>query len=182
MRQAGMIVKIADPVLCYDNHSEHTQFTVTCLGKQSMILGYNWLCTQKVKASQINACQSGAFFTMIEELDDQDKSPHLNMSETGEEVQDESLAFDDDLNFDADNVEIKEGDRVFMVMVHPVDSQHFIHALSMVSGHLAKAFAKNLMQKGFHNIVPTALHSNEDVFNETAFKTLPEHQKWDHAI
>jgi hypothetical protein len=39
-----MIVKITDLVLHYDNHSERTQFTVTCLGKQSMILGYNWLC------------------------------------------------------------------------------------------------------------------------------------------
>jgi hypothetical protein len=41
--EAGMIVEIADLVLCYDNHSECTQFAVTCLGKQSMILGYNWL-------------------------------------------------------------------------------------------------------------------------------------------
>jgi hypothetical protein len=38
-----MIVKIADLILCYDSHSECTQFTVTRLGKQSMILGYNWL-------------------------------------------------------------------------------------------------------------------------------------------
>jgi hypothetical protein len=42
--EAGMIVEIADMILRYDSHSEHTQFTVTRLGKQSMILGYNWLC------------------------------------------------------------------------------------------------------------------------------------------
>jgi hypothetical protein len=41
---------------------------------------------QKAKASQINTCRSGAFPTMIEELDNQDKSPHVNMGETGEEV------------------------------------------------------------------------------------------------
>jgi hypothetical protein len=41
--EAGMIVGIADMILCYDGHSEHTQFAVTHLGKQSMILGYNWL-------------------------------------------------------------------------------------------------------------------------------------------
>jgi hypothetical protein len=39
--KAGMIVEITDLVLHYDNHSEHTQFAVTRLGKQSMILGYN---------------------------------------------------------------------------------------------------------------------------------------------
>jgi hypothetical protein len=43
---------------------------------------------------------------MINELDDQDESPHANMSETGEEAQDKGPAFDNDLDFDADNVEI----------------------------------------------------------------------------
>jgi hypothetical protein len=116
-----MIVEIANLVLHYENHSECTQFAVTCLGKQSMILGYNWLCNNnpkvdwqtkevkmsccpvqcptchiknkhdaiahKAKVSQINTCQSGAFPAMINKLDDQDKSPHVDMSETGEEVQ-----------------------------------------------------------------------------------------------
>jgi predicted aspartyl protease len=57
---AGMITNITDIVLQYDNHSERTQLAVTHLGKQSMILGYNWLCnhnpeinwqTKKVKMS-----------------------------------------------------------------------------------------------------------------------------------
>jgi hypothetical protein len=37
------ITDIADVVLCYKNHSEQTQLAVTHLGKQSLILGYNWL-------------------------------------------------------------------------------------------------------------------------------------------
>jgi hypothetical protein len=37
--EAGMIVKITDMILRYDGHSERTQFAVTCLCKQSMILG-----------------------------------------------------------------------------------------------------------------------------------------------
>jgi hypothetical protein len=41
---AGAITDIADIILCYENHSERTQLAVTCLGKQSLILGYNWLC------------------------------------------------------------------------------------------------------------------------------------------
>jgi hypothetical protein len=40
---AGAITDIADIILHYQNHSEHTQLAVTCLGKQSLILGYNWL-------------------------------------------------------------------------------------------------------------------------------------------
>jgi hypothetical protein len=114
---------------------------------------------------------------MIEELHDQDKSPHVNMSETGEEVQDKSPTFDDDLNFNADNIKIEKGDCVFMAMVHLVDLRHFICALSMVSGCLAEAFPKNLKLKGFYETFPTALHSYEDVFSKTAFNTLPECQK-----
>jgi hypothetical protein len=40
---AGTIMDIADVILCYENHSECTQLAVTHLGKQSLILGYNWL-------------------------------------------------------------------------------------------------------------------------------------------
>jgi predicted aspartyl protease len=39
----GAITDIADIILRYENHSEHTQLAVTRLGKQSLILGYNWL-------------------------------------------------------------------------------------------------------------------------------------------
>jgi hypothetical protein len=41
---AGTITDIADVVLRYENHSERTQLAVTHLGKQSLILGYHWLC------------------------------------------------------------------------------------------------------------------------------------------
>jgi hypothetical protein len=214
--EAGMIVEITDMILRYDSHSEHTQFAVTCLGKQNMILGYNWLrnhnpeinwqtkdvkmsccptqCStcrvetkreaiaHKATISRINACRVGAFPSMIEELDDQDEATHVNTNETEEEVQGECLAFDDDLEFDADHIEIEEGDHVFMAMVHPVDPQHFVHASSTVSGRLAEASAKNSTPKGFYEIIPTALHSYEDVFSETAFDTLPQRRKWDHAI
>jgi hypothetical protein len=41
---AGAITDMANVILCYENHSERTQLAVTRLGKQSLILGYNWLC------------------------------------------------------------------------------------------------------------------------------------------
>jgi hypothetical protein len=42
--EAGIITEITDLVLHYDNHSECTQLVVTHIGKQSIILVYNWLC------------------------------------------------------------------------------------------------------------------------------------------
>jgi hypothetical protein len=211
---AGMITDIADIILRYENHSEHTQLAVTHRGKQSLILGYNWLCNhnpeinwqtkdvkmsccplqcstcrvedkreakiQKSTTSQINTCQSGAFPTMVEE--DEDESPQVNMDETDEEAQDTCPAFDDDLDSEVDDFTIKEDDRIFMTMVHPVDPHHFVHASSMVSGCLAEAFAKNSKLKGFEDIVPMSLHTYADVFIEMAFDSLLECRKWDHAI
>jgi hypothetical protein len=210
----GAITDIADIILCYENHSERTQLAVTRLGKQSLILGYNWLrnhnpainwqtkdikmsrcplqcstCRAKDKrdakirkstTSQINACRLGAFPQMAGE--DEDESPHMDMNKTDEEAQDASLAFDDDLDSDVVDVTIEEDDRVFMTMMHPVDPHHFICTLSMVSGCLAEASAKNSKPKGFEDIVLTTLHEYADIFSETAFNSLPERRKWDHAI
>jgi hypothetical protein len=78
---------------------------------------------------------------MVEE--DEDESPHVDMDETDEEAQDTCPALDDDLDSDVGNVIIKEDDRVFITMVHPVDPQHFVRALNMVSICLAEASTKN---------------------------------------
>jgi hypothetical protein len=114
--------------------------------------------------------------------EDEDESPHMDMNKTDEEAQDASPAFDDDLDSDVVDIAIEEDDRVFMVMVYPVDPHHFVRASSTVSGHLAEASAKNSKPKGFEDIVPISLHANADVFSETAFDSLPEHRKWDYAI
>jgi hypothetical protein len=68
---------------------------------------------------------------MVEE--DKDESPHVNTDETDEEVQDTCPAFDDDLDSEINDFTIEEDDRIFMVMVHPVDPHHFVCASSMVS-------------------------------------------------
>jgi predicted aspartyl protease len=43
VNDAGTITNIADVILLYEHHSERTQLAVTRLGKQNLILGYNWL-------------------------------------------------------------------------------------------------------------------------------------------
>jgi hypothetical protein len=77
--------------------------------------------------------------------EDEDESPHVNMDETDEEVQDTGPAFDDDLDSEVNNFTIEEDDRVFMVMVHPVNLHHFVCASSTVSGHLASRRALRIL-------------------------------------
>jgi hypothetical protein len=114
--------------------------------------------------------------------EDEDESPQVNTDETDEEAQDTGPAFDDDLDSGVEDFIIEEDDCVFMAMVHPVDPHHFVHASSMVSGRLVEVFAKNSKPKGFEDIVLHSPHTYANVFSETAFDSLPEHRKWDHAI
>jgi hypothetical protein len=127
--------------------------------------------------SQINACQSGPFPALVEDIDDQDESTHKDMGETNEETQDLGPAFDGDLDLDVNNTEIKEDDYDFMEMVHLVNPQHFICTLSIVLGCLAEASAKNSQPKGFYETMPMVLHTYANVFSEMAFDALPQHQK-----
>jgi hypothetical protein len=136
---------------------------------------------RKSTTLQINACRAGAFPKIVEEVEE-DESPHMNTDETDEGAQGTCPAFDDDLDSEVDDLTIEEDDRVFMTMVHLVNPHHFVHASSMVSGRLAEAFAQNSKPKGFEDIVPTTLHEYANVFSETAFNSLPERRKWDHAI
>ena len=43
LNEAGQISKVIDILLCYKTHSERMLLAVSGLGKQSLILGYNWL-------------------------------------------------------------------------------------------------------------------------------------------
>jgi len=41
--EAGQISEVVDIVLCYKSHSERMLLAISGLGKQSLILGYDWL-------------------------------------------------------------------------------------------------------------------------------------------
>jgi hypothetical protein len=66
-------------------------------------------------------------------------------------------------------------------LIYLADPKRSINTTT-VSGRLAEASAKNSEPKGFEDIVPTSLHTYANVFSETAFNSLLEQHKWDHAI
>jgi hypothetical protein len=111
----------------------------------------------------------------------------VNTDKTDEEAQDTCPALDNDLDsevndFTINDFTIEEEDCVFMTMVHPVNPHHFVCASITVSRRLAEAFAKNSQLKGFQDIMLMSLHAYANIFSKTAFDSLPEHCKWDHAI
>ncbi|KDR64955.1 hypothetical protein GALMADRAFT_82489, partial [Galerina marginata CBS 339.88] len=42
LNEAGLISKVVDAIMTYENHSERILLAVTKLGKQKVILGYTW--------------------------------------------------------------------------------------------------------------------------------------------
>jgi hypothetical protein len=65
---AGMITDIANVILRYQNHSECTQLAVTRLGKQSLILGYNWLCNHNPEINWQTKCPDARCNAQLVEL------------------------------------------------------------------------------------------------------------------
>jgi hypothetical protein len=65
---AGMIMDIADIILHYENHSKRTQLAITHLGKQSPILGYNWLRNHSPETNWQKRCPVAYYNVPLVEL------------------------------------------------------------------------------------------------------------------
>jgi hypothetical protein len=92
---AGAITDIADVILHYENHSEHTQLAVTRLGKQSLILGYNWLRNHnpeinwQTKDVKMSRCPVQCSTCRVEEkCDDMTQAPYSRICRSGPKVSD----------------------------------------------------------------------------------------------
>jgi hypothetical protein len=101
---------------------------------------------QRPATAQICACRSGGFPVLIEEIEDEDDCIHGGMEESEGGVPrplpKKSDRFPKDLpnlvdvhddNDNDDNIEIEEGDRIFVATIHPEDIHHFVCASGTVS-------------------------------------------------
>jgi hypothetical protein len=205
--EAGAITEIADVILRYKGHAERTQFAVTSLGKQSMILGFTWLCEHNPKIDwqmkevrmsrcppQCSTCCAEA---KVKRQAERAATAQIHACRAGsfpvliEKVVDEDdyppigLGEPDEGVADFDDGfddEIEDSDCIFVAHIHGEDDEHFVWAASTVSQRLAEAFTKNSKATSFRDTVPSSLHEFEDVFSKGAFDHLPKRRKWDHAI
>jgi transposase InsO family protein len=143
----------------------------------------------RVAHAQIRACRSGGFPVLLEDADDIDNPHHEGVADLERGVQSHGshgsrakTSLGPDLIEHYDEVEIEDGDRIFVATIHPEESGHFVRATQTVSQRLAEAFARNSKPKNFRELVPSYLHDFEDVFSKESFDSLPERRKWDHAI
>jgi hypothetical protein len=190
--EAGAITEIAHVILHYKGHAERTQFAVTSLGKQSMILGFTWLCehnpeidwqTKEVRMSRCPPqCSTCCAEAKVKRQAERAATAQIHACCAGsfpvlvEEVADEDdyppmgwgepdggvADFDD--GFDD---EIEDSDRIFVAHIHNKDAKHFVRAASTVSQRLAEAFTRNSKATSFRDAVPSSLHEFEEVFSDS---------------
>src|ERR1700761_2377603 len=109
----------------------------------------------------------------VEELENDDEEEDEDESDTPP-----TFGCDIDDEF-PDDVQIAEGDRVFMTSLWP--EQEFIRATSTFSQRLAEAYAKNAPRSVKDNL-PAHFYDFQDVFAKESFDVLPDRKPWDHAI
>jgi len=132
---------------------------------------------------------------LVEEVEDEDDCIHEGMEESEGGVPRPSprkldcfpkdlpdlIDIHDDKD-DDDEVEIEEGDHIFVATIHPEDIHHFVCASSTVLRRLAEAFTRNSGQVSFRDSMPESLHDFKDVFSKESFDSLPNWCKLDHTI
>jgi hypothetical protein len=162
---------------------------VTCLGKQNIILGLDWLRehnpevdwqTNEVKMSHCpNHCRTCQNETNAEQKTVFKEAECIRTCCAGsmpladvdmEDIPD--LAPDSDDNEDNDEPYVGEDvledrDHVFVAMI-PCKAE-FIRATSNILQRLAEVFHKNLQPKSFTELVPTHFHDFEDLFAKSSF-------------
>ena len=72
------------------------------------------------------------------------------------------------------DVEIEDGDHIFLASVHPKVNPEFLRTSSTISTQLAEASTKNLKTPSFRDNMPDHLDDFADVFDKASFKSLPK--------
>ena len=108
-----------------------------------------------------------------------EKVSHQNDTTVGKSPGDDG---EDDLRGGVGSEEdgIGEGDRIFVVFLHP---EQRIGATSSISTRLAiEERGKTYKKRTFEDMVPKAYQNYHDVFAKESFDRLPPRRPWDHAI
>jgi hypothetical protein len=212
LNEAGAIERVVDAVLRYKGHTKRTQFAVTGLGKQDLILGYTWLRehnpevdwqTNAVKMSRCPAkCRTCSEEVKVEQREKRQEAWHIQTCHTRPmPLVDDNLHDIPDLAPDSDDTDCDNPGDYPRTADAPTtsgdesieegdlifatcfrDESEDIWATQNISQHLVEAFHKNLEAKSFQDTAPDYLHDFEDVFSKTSFDELPARKPRDHAI
>ena len=191
----GTITEVVDLILRYQNHLEHTLFTVTGLGSQNLILGHSWLQNHNPEIDwatgevEMSRCPGNCCSGCCEEIKEEWKVKKAEAwgvaacmaGDLPELIQD-----DDEEDENEDDPELEEGDCLFATGLN--DPPEEVQATSTISQRLGEAFKQNAVaarpdtDECMVEGIPDHLREFQAMFFKESFDILPDHKPWDHAI
>jgi len=193
--EAGQISEVVDVVLRYKTHSERMLLAVSGLGKQNLILGYDWLKDHNPKIDwekrevEMTCCLL------------QCEGGHALRKEQTRQKRTELRALrscrDRPTPLLQEELELEEpeetppqlyvpnwepGDWLFLTRLLPEPSQTDFRAMAMTSQHLVEGARCSKETQAATTPLPAYVAEFQSVFAKEDFDILPEYRKWDHAI
>ena len=173
-------------VLHYKTHSERTFFTVSNLGKQSMILRYTWLKDHNLEINwqtrevQMNQCPSqceGCYVIQKKQVSwKKMETRALNvcwsrpLPEYAKDLEENKTPFW------MCKVEYKQGDRLFVTRILPEPTMEDLHVTSITSQKLTEGAHQALEAQREPFTLPNCVRKFKSIFAKEDFNILLEHR------
>jgi len=190
--EAGQISEMVDVVLHYKTHSKRMLLAVAGLGKQNLILGYDWLIDhnpkinwekREVEMTRCPLCCEGGR-TLRKEQTCQKRIELRALRSCRDRptplLQEELEPEKEPLQTHHPSWEL--GDRLFLTRLLLEPDQVDLRATTTTSQRLAEGARRSVETQAAATLLPTYVVEFRSVFAKEDFDILPEHCKWDHAI
>jgi len=184
-----------DVVLWYKTHSKRMLLAVYRLGKQNLILGYDWLKNHNPKIDWEKGevkmtccplwCEGGRTLQKEQTRQRRTELQALRLCRDGptpllqEELELEEL---EEMPLRPYAPDWEPGDRLFLMRLLPELTQTDLQAMAMTSQRLVEGARRSKETQAATTPLPTYVAEFQSVFTREDFDILPEHRKWDHAI
>jgi len=190
--EAGQISEVVDIVLRYKTHSERMLLAVSRLGKQSLILGYDWLKDHNPKIDWEKGevemtrcplwCEGGRTLRKEQTRQKRIELRALRSCCDGPTplLQEESESEEESPQTHHPSWEL--GDRLFLTHLLPEPDQVDLRAMATTSQRLVEGARCSAEAQAAATPLPTYVVEFRSVFAKEDFNILPEHRKWDHTI
>jgi len=183
---------VVDVVLRYKTHSERMLLAVSRLGKQNMILGYDWLKDHNPKIDWEKkevemtrcplCCEGGRALRKAQTCQKRIKLQALRSCHDGPTplLQEELEPEEEPPQTHHPSWELR--DRLFLTRLLPEPDQVDLRATTTTSQHLVEGARHSAETQAAATPLPAYVVEFRSVFAKEDFDILPEHCKWDHTI
>jgi len=190
--ETGQISEVVDVVLQYKTHSKRMLLAVSGLGKQNLILGYDWLKNHNPKIDwekgevEMTRCplrcegeralrkeQTRQKRTELRALRScrNRPTPLLQEELELEEIPPQTYG-----------PNWEPGDQLFLMCLLLELTPTNLRAMAMTSQYLVEGARRSKETQAATTLLPTYITEFQFVFAKEDFDILPKHCKWDHAI